>query len=215
MQSASTMRRSYSRAETASDAVVHVLGLVFIALGVPALITVTTIMRPDAPALAAVSIYGAALAAMIFFSALYNLNRQRPLSWLYRRLDHSAIYVKIAGTYTPFALLSGQGLGLTIGIWITAVAGVTLKLAAPYRWHRVAIVLYLGMGWAGVVAGQEVVAALPGPVLVLMAMGGGLYTVGVAFYLCERIPFHYTIWHVIVLAASLLFYAAVVLMVLR
>jgi hemolysin III len=213
MMFVSTRRPAYSRAERLSDAAVHVTGLVLIALAVPALIILTTLIRPDLSALFGVGIYGAALAAMILCSALYNLNRNRALNWLYQRLDHAAIYVKIAGTYTPFALLSGHGLALTVGVWITAAVGVVFKLVSPHRWRWFALTLYLGMGWAGVILGQEVVSVLPVPVLVLMAIGGGLYTIGVAFYLWERLPFHYTIWHLIVLTASLLFYAAVVLMV--
>jgi hemolysin III len=210
---ASTRRPAYSRAETLSDAAVHITGVVLIALAVPALIILTVLIRPDGLALVGVSIYGGALAAMIACSALYNLNRNRALRWLYQRLDHSAIYLKIAGTYTPFALLSGHGLALTIGVWITAAVGVIFKLVSPQRWRWFALTLYLGMGWVGVVAGQEALAVLPVIVLVLMAIGGGLYTVGVAFYLWERLPFHYTIWHLLVLAASVLFYAAVVHMV--
>ncbi|PQO23041.1 Hly-III family protein [Rhodobacteraceae bacterium WD3A24] len=206
--------RAYSRAERISDAVVHITGMVVIALAAPALIVVTTFTQHDGSALVAVSVYGAGLVAVIFCSALYNLNRKTELRWLFQRLDHSAIYLKIAGTYTPFALLSGQGLALTLGLWGTAAIGIAMKLVSPLRWRWLALALYLGMGWVGVFAGHAVFAALPMPVLVLMATGGGLYTLGVPFYLWQRLPFHYTIWHVIVLAASLLFYAAVVMFLL-
>lgn len=214
MRFSSSQRPGYSRAEDISDAAVHIAGLVLIALAVPTLILLTLLSRDDTPARIAVGIYGAALAAMIGFSALYNLSHGGALSWLYQRLDHSAIYVKIAGTFTPFALLSGQGAVLTASLWGTAVLGVGLKLVSPARWRWLALVLYLGMGWGGVLAGGAILAELPGPVITLMAAGGGLYTIGVAFYLWEGLPFHYTIWHLIVLAASLLFYAAVVTMVL-
>ncbi|SEO92007.1 hemolysin III [Salinihabitans flavidus] len=207
-------RSAYSRAETVSDAAVHITGMALIALAVPALIILTTQIRSDAPALVAVSVYGAALAAMIFFSALYNLNQTGPMRWLLRRLDHAAIYLKIAGTFTPFTLLSGQGAALTVGLWGTALLGVGLKLISPSRWRWFTLALYLGMGWGGVVAGQAIFAELPWYVIALMAGGGGLYTIGVAFYLWEGLPFHYTIWHLFVLTASLLFYTAVVLLVL-
>ncbi len=207
-------RPAYSRAEDLSDAAVHVAGIALIVLAVPGLIWLTALTRDDAPALVAVGIYGAGLAAMILFSALYNLNRREAWRGLLQRLDHSAIYVKIAGTYTPFALLSGQGLALTAGLWGTALLGVGLKLVSPVRWRWIALALYLGMGWAVVVAGHAVLAELPAPVIALMIAGGGLYTIGVGFYLWERLPFHYTIWHGIVLAASLLYYVAVVLLIL-
>lgn len=207
-------RSAYSTAERRSDAAVHLAGLLVVFAGVPALLALTAMTRPETPALLGVAVYGGALAAMILCSAVYNIQRTSGLSWLWRRLDHSAIYVKIAGTYTPFALLSGQGLALTAGLWGAAVLGVAMKLADPERFRWFALALYLGMGWGGVVAGQAMIAALPGGVIALMLAGGITYTLGVAFYLWQGLPFHTTIWHVFVLVASLLFYAAVMLLVL-
>lgn len=208
----------YSRAERLSDAVVHVAGLSLVLMAVPVLIVVTALQRGDALSLTGVSIYGGALIAMIFCSALYNMTQTldwgAAREWLFKRLDHSAIYVKIAGTYTPFTLLSGHGMALTLGLWGAALAGVALKLICPWRFRWLGLALYLGMGWAGVVAGQALLASLPLPVVVLMAVGGGLYTGGVVFYLWEKLPFHNTIWHGFVLAASLVFYAAVLTYVL-
>lgn len=211
-------RSRYSRAERLSDAVVHVTGLSLVLMAVPVLVVVTALHRGDALSLTGVSIYGGALFAMIFCSALYNMTEGldwgAAREWLFKRLDHAAIYVKIAGTYTPFTLLSGHGVALTIGLWGAALAGVSLKLISPWRFRWLGLALYLGMGWAGVVAGQALLAELPLPVLVLMLVGGALYTGGVVFYLWERLPFHNTIWHVFVLAASLVFYAAVLTYVL-
>jgi hemolysin III len=196
-----------------SDGVVHVTGIVMVVVTIPVLIVLTVLTRGDVAALVGVSVYGAAMAAMISCSALYNLTPGAALTWLYRRLDHAAIYVKIAGTYTPFALISGHGLALTAGVWGAAAVGIGLKIVSPERFRWAALALYLGMGWAGVVAGQALMAALPAPVLALMVAGGLLYTAGVVFYLWERLPFHYTIWHVFVLVATLVFYAAVVTLV--
>jgi hemolysin III len=206
-------RQGYSRAEKLSDAVVHVAGLALVLMAVPALIVVAALIRGDAPSLVGTSVYGAALIAMILFSALYNMIEHPEWTWLLKRLDHSAIYVKIAATYTPFTLIAGQGLALLATLWGAAAAGVTLKVLAPHRFRWAALALYLGMGWAGVIAGQSLMAALPMPVIVLMLTGGALYTTGVVFYLWDRLPYHNTIWHVFVLAASLVFYAAVVVQV--
>jgi len=210
-------RPSYSRAEKISDAVVHVTGLTLVLMAVPVLIVLTALYRGDAASIAGVSIYGAALLAMILFSALYNIAETsgfgRAKEWLLRRLDHSAIYLKIAGTYTPFTLLSGHGFALTVGVWAAALAGITLKAVSPERFKWIALALYLGMGWAGLIAGGGMFAALPTPVLALMIVGGCLYTLGVVFYLWRRLPFHYTIWHVFVLCASFVFYAAVLVFV--
>lgn len=208
----------YTRAERVSDAVVHIAGLSLVMVAVPVLIVVTALQRGDAWSLAGVSIYGGALFAMIFCSALYNMSQSldwgAAREWLFKRLDHSAIYVKIAGTYTPFTLLSGHGIALTVGLWGAALAGVSLKLVCPWRFRWLGLALYLGMGWAGVVAGQALLAELPLAVVVMMVVGGALYTGGVVFYLWEKLPFHNTIWHGFVLTASLVFYAAVMTYVL-
>jgi len=213
-------RERYSPAERLSDAVVHLTGLALVVGAVPVLIVVTALMRGDAAAVTGVAIYGGALMLMIGASALYNIAEGfawgAAWAWLLRRLDHAAIYLKIAATYTPFALISGQGLGVTAAVWLAAVAGVALKIAAPdrFRWLALALALYLGMGWAGLLAGGALFAALPGPVIALMATGGVLYTLGVVFYVWDRLPHHMTVWHVFVLVASLAFYAAVMTCVL-
>jgi hemolysin III len=212
------IRTAYTRAEKVSDDVVHVTGLSLVLMAVPVLIVLTALYRGDAASLTGVSVYGGALFLMILFSAVYNIaiwsDFGAARAWLLRRLDHSAIYLKIAGTYTPFTLLSGHGLALTAGVWAAALTGVVLKIISPERFQWMALALYLGMGWAGLLVGGEMIAALPGPVIVLMIVGGALYTMGVVFYLWQRLPFHYTIWHVFVLAASLVFYAAVLVLVI-
>lgn len=208
-------RTDYSRAERISDAVIHVSGLVAVLIAVPTLITVTVLLRGDVTALVATSVYGATLVAMILCSALYNMVPHADWEGFLRRLDHSAIYAKIAGTYTPFTLLGGHGTWLLAGLWGAALAGIGLKIAAPGRFRRAAVALYLGMGWAGLFAGGTFLGTLSTPVIVLILTGGGLYTAGVVFYLLDRLPFHYTIWHVFVLAASLVFYAAVTVHVVQ
>lgn len=207
-------RPSYSRAERLSDAVVHVAGLTVVAGAVPVLIVLAALVRGDATAVFGTSVYGASLGAMILCSALFNMVPRPDWAFVLQRLDHAAIYLKIAGTYTPFVLLTGKGAALAVVVWVAAVLGVALKTVSPQRLRPLAIGLYLAMGWAGVLAGQDMLDALPGPVLALMLTGGALYSLGVAFYLWERLRFHYTIWHVCVLAASVLFYCAVLLLTL-
>lgn len=208
-------RTAYSRAEYLSDAMVHVLGTVVVLASVPVLITLTAFLRGDALSIVGTSVYGATLLAMIVCSALYNVIGQGRWAWLLQRLDHSAIYAKIAGTYTPFALLSGQGGWLVAGLWVAAGVGMALKLVSPARFRWLAIALYLGMGWAGAVFGGDFVAALSPTVFSLILTGGLLYTAGVALYLFDRLPFHYTAWHVLVLAASMVLYSAVTMQVLE
>lgn len=213
-----TPRTRYSRAETLSDAAVHVAGLAIVALAAPGLVALTLVTRgADLPALLGASVYSVTLVATILCSALCQMGAQHRLAGLFRRLDHAAIYWKIAGTYTPFTLLSGgQGSALLVGLWVAAGLGTLLRALGRDGavWLALALALYLGMGWAGVFAGSALLATMSPAVLTLIFSGGALYTVGVAFFLLQRLPFHKTIWHALVLIASLLFYAAVALHVL-
>ncbi|TMV78785.1 Hly-III family protein [Thioclava sp. BHET1] len=207
-----TTRQNYSRAEQISDRVVHVAGLVIVAIAVPVLLWLAFHRRAGTEVLTALSVYGASLIAMILFSALYNTLGQRRWTGVLRRLDHSAIYAKIAGTYTAFLVLPGLSMGhWLVVIWTTAAAGIGLKLISPSRLRWLALALYLGLGWIGVLSGGAFFAHLSTPVIGLIIAGGALYTAGVVFYLCEGLPFHYTIWHLFVLTASLVFYGAVTL----
>lgn len=204
------VRHEYSRAERRSDAVVHLTGIAAALIAVPVLIALAVVLRGDAPAVASTTLYGVALLTMLVFSALFHLTRRPGLRRVFRSLDHTAILCLIAATYTPFVLLSGAETGgFLLALWGAALAGATLRAFAPDRLKLAAIALALGMGWAGLIGGGALLAALSTPVMVLITLGGVLYTLGVGFCLWERLPFHYTIWHVCVLAASAAFYAAV------
>ncbi|CUJ98894.1 hemolysin [Ruegeria denitrificans] len=210
MWSFAEIRPAYTRAERISDGVVHVLGVAAALVAVPVLITVTAQHRSEPQAVLGVSVYGATLVLMLTLSALYNMVENDRWSDFLRRLDHSGIYVKIAGTYTPFVLLSGgQASGLLIGLWSSATLGSTLKLIDPNRFRWFGLALYLMMGWAIVWAGQPMLAELPPSIVWLMLAGGLVYTVGVAFYLLDSLPFHNTIWHMFVLVGSALFFIAI------
>ncbi|WP_369817399.1 hemolysin III family protein [Actibacterium sp. EMB200-NS6] len=211
MRAVTTTRSGYSRAEFLSDAAVHVVGLSAVLVAVPVLVTLAVLWRGDPAAMLGTAIYGVTLIAMILCSALYHMVRRDAWSGLLRRLDHAAIYFKIAGTYTPFTLLSGgQGAVLLTGLWGAALAGSALRIFRPGRFRWIAFALYLVMGWAGVFAGWPVLGTLSRPVVALIVTGGILYTIGTAFFLCRVLPFHNTIWHVFVLVATAIFYAAVV-----
>ena len=202
-------RLDYSRAERVSDAVIHYSGLALALVAVPVLITSAAFLRGDFTAMFAVSVYGAALIAMIGCSALYNLAPYPGWDGLFQRMDHSAIYLKIAGTYTPFTMIPGNSVWLLALVWLAAGIGVMIKVASPLRFRRLALGLYLALGWAGLAAGGTFLATLSAPVIALIALGGCLYTIGVVFYVLDRLPFHYTIWHVFVLVASAVFFSAV------
>jgi hemolysin III len=168
----------------------------------------------DGRRLAALAVYGAGLLAMVSCSALYAWGRGGSRQGLYRHLDHAAIFVMIAGTYTPFIVVSPGGahrVWLLILIWGIASAGVLLKLAAPHRFESLSLPLYLIMGWA-VVIDPALLLNLPAAVIVLLVAGGVFYTAGIPFHLA-RIRFQEAIWHGFVLVAAACHYAAIVCVV--
>jgi hemolysin III len=163
-------------------------------------------------AIASVLIYAAGLAAMLGFSAAYNMWPVSHTKWILRRFDHSSIYLLIAGTYTPFIAqlkISIASAGLLTGVWLAAGVGVVLKLVLPGRFDHVAVVLYLLLGWSGVIAYWSVIASLPSLTFWLFAVGGVVYSMGVIFHLWRSLRFQNAIWHAFVLLAAVCHYAAV------
>ncbi len=213
MESSTLKRRTPDRRELVADAVIHIIGVALVLLALGASRMWGSGLRDEAAVIAAISIYGVTLILMIVSSASHNLVSPRLTGrapeWL-RRIDHSAIYVKIAGTYTPFAVIAGGSVGrwLLIGVWSGAALGFLGKVLAPDKWERASIVLYLAMGWLFVFAAGPISAAISTATLVLILVGGGLYTVGVLFHLWHRLPYQNAIWHVFVLVASFVFYSA-------
>ena len=159
-----------------------------------------------------VSVYVAGLLAMLTFSAIYNLWPVSRAKWVLRRFDHSAIYLLIAATYTPFIMAlkeSYLAIALLIGVWCLAIAGVVLKLALPGRYDRLAVGLYLALGWSGVMLGDAVVKAVPPLALGLVVAGGVLYSLGVIFHAWQRLRFQNAIWHGFVLLGAACHYTAI------
>jgi len=134
-----------------------------------------------------------------------------PIKWWLRRLDHSAIYLLIAATYTAFILpMHGTAPAvLLVTIWLAALAGITIKIVWPGRFDRTSIGLYLAMGWSCLFAIQPIIAALTPGTLWLIAAGGALYSIGVIFHVWRSLRFQNAIWHGFVLAAASCHYAAV------
>jgi hemolysin III len=208
--------RAYTRAEQLADAAIHLVGVVGALMAVPVLVTLAATWRGEGPLVAAVAVYGASLIAMLGFSASYNLAHLRlapgpAVDWL-RRLDHAAIYVKIAGTYTPYGVIAGGAVGkwLLIGVWSGAALGFLGKLLVPHLWQRASLALYMALGWAFILAVEPLSQSISLATQVLVGVGGLLYTLGVVFHLWERLPFQNAIWHLFVLVATSVFYAALV-----
>ena len=200
----------YSRAETVSDGVVHAAGIVCALVAVPVLVALAAVWIGDAPTVIAAAVYGLSLIAMFCCSALYNHAPLPARKDLLRRIDQTAIYIKIAGSYTPFAVLTGTHAGfLLVGVWGAAAAGASMILLSPVRLRWPSLLLYLLLGWFGALVGGPLFDALTPAGYGLILAAGVLYTLGVVFFLWERLPFHNTIWHLFVFAASFVLYAAV------
>ncbi|WP_262030129.1 PAQR family membrane homeostasis protein TrhA [Microvirga sp. Mcv34] len=202
---------NYDRHEILADGVVHALGVVG---GLVAVIVLLALAAPTVGPweLTSVAIYGVGLVAVLVISALYNLWPVSPVKWVLRRFDHSAIFLLIAGTYTPFIIQMRNEVSsvvLLVSVWIGSLAGMALKLCLPGRFDRLAILLYLLLGWSGVMAYEAVLGALAGSTLWLLAAGGVLYTAGVVFHLWESLRFQNAIWHAFVLIAAACHYGAV------
>lgn len=208
---AGAMHWNYDRAELIADGVVHIVGICFGLVAATALIVLAAVYA-TASEVAAVSIYVTGLLAMLGLSATYNLLPVSRAKWVLRRFDHSAIYVLIAATYTPFIMAlkeSYLALAMLIGVWCAAIGGVVLKLALPGRYDRLAVGLYLALGWSGVMLYDAVVKAVPPLSLWLVVAGGVLYTLGVIFHAWQRLRFQNAIWHGFVLLGAACHYTAI------
>lgn len=213
---AGAIRWNYDRAELIADGVVHVLGLVFGVAAATALIVLTGIFATWSEIIS-VSVYAAGLLAMLGLSAAYNLWPVSPRKWILRRFDHSAIYILIAATYTPiFSAMKDSvlAIALLVGVWCVAIAGVVIKLRYPGRFDRLAVGLYLALGWSGMIAYDTVVHTLPMMTLFFIGLGGVLYTLGVVFHAWQRLRFQNAIWHGFVLLGAACHYTAVLDLVL-
>ena len=214
---AGAMRWNYDRAELIADGVVHGVG-VFFGLVAATVLIVLTAVYASALDIVVVSVYVAGLLAMLVLSATYNLWPVSRAKWVLRRFDHSAIYLLIAGTYTPFLLITLRGpLGWTLfGLqWGMAICGVLFKSLTKESYEIASTAIYALMGWMGVLGMRTMYASLHFQGVLWIVAGGLLYTLGIIFFAMNRRYCH-TVWHLFVLAGSIChFYAVLHYIVLR
>lgn len=202
--------REHESRELTVDRWVHWVGLAAAPAAAVVLLWDARQTRPQI--LAGLIAYCIGLLAVIGCSALYHLARASRRRGLFRRFDHAAIFLLIAGTYTPFTLegmLGAEGPMLLACIWGLALVGIGLKLVSPPVLERISIAIYLLMGWSGVTVLDALLADASRSVLVLLAAGGMFYTTGVVFHVWERLRFQNAIWHVFVLLGAACHYAAI------
>ena len=159
------------------------------------------------------TIFGSTLVLLYLSSTLYHSFTREKIKNLFARFDHAAIFLLIAGTYTPFLLTVLRGtLGWTLFgiIWGTAITGVIIRSIYLNRFHNLMVALYLVMGWMIVFAGRSIVKGLPSPSLLFLFLGGIFYSVGVIFYMWRNLKYAHGIWHLFVLAGSIMHFFAVI-----
>ena len=206
----------YTLGEEIANSITHGLGVVLAIAGLAVLVAYAT-LRGDVWHVVACSVFGATLIVNYTTSTLYHSIQIEPVKRVLRTLDHSAIFLLIAGTYTPFMLVNLRGpwgWSLFGVIWTLAVAGIVLRLLLHGRLHGLVVSLYVAMGWAIVVAVKPLLAHVAPGGLALLAAGGVAYTAGVGFYKWRRLPFHHAIWHGFVLLGSALHFFAVLFYVI-
>lgn len=203
----------YSLFEELLHSVSHGIGVALSLAGMTVLVMLASLATHVDPwKLVGVSLYGATLVLLYTASTLYHSVRHPRLKYVFQLCDHCAIYVLIAGTYTPFLLVNLRGtLGwsLLVIVWSLALGGIALKLIWPQRFNALRVAAYLVMGWLIVVAAGEMGHHLSNTSIVLLVAGGITYSVGVIFFAIRAIPFNHAIWHLFVLGGSICHYFAV------
>lgn len=201
----------YSPAEEIAHAVTHGIGVLLSIAGLVVLVAFAS-LNGDAWHITSCAIYGATLILLYTASTLYHGIPNPRAKKVLQRLDHAAIFLLIAGTYTPFTLVNlrgGWGWTLFGMVWAITIFGMVLELTARRRYKRLSIALYLGLGWLVVVAVKPMLAAVDTAGLLLLLAGGLSYSLGVIFYVWKRLAYHHAVWHVFVLTGSILHFFAV------
>ncbi|MGK3126498.1 hemolysin III family protein [Candidatus Pantoea formicae] len=204
--------QGYSLAEEIANSISHGIGCIFGIVGLVLLLTQAVEMRADITAITSYSLYGGSMILLFLASTLYHaIPHQKAKRWL-KKFDHCAIYLLIAGTYTPFLLVglkSPLAQGLMVVIWSLALAGIIFKLTIAHRFKVLSLITYLSMGWLSLVVIYQLATKLSAGGVWLLAAGGIVYSLGVIFYVSRRIPYNHAIWHGFVLGGSILHFCAI------
>ena len=190
--------------EEIANSITHGLGLV-LSVAAFTILVVYARLEGDLWRITGFSIYGSSLTILYLVSTLYHSLTNSRIKAIFRRLDHAAIYLLIAGTYTPFILISLRTtwvIYILPIVWTMAIIGVYIKVFYIHRYERLTLVYYIIMGWMALIAVKPLFNSIPIESFVWIIVGGVAYTTGVIFYVWNRLPFNHTIWHGFVLAGS-------------
>jgi hemolysin III len=201
----------YSEAEELVNRLTHGVGALLSVIGVTALIVMAA-RGHDGYRIVSACIYGGSMVTFYCLSTAYHSVRKPYVRYVFRILDHASIYLMIAGSYTPFALVSLRGpwgWSLFGTVWGLGTVGAVLKIFTTHRLRFIGPLLYILLGWIVVIALKPLSAALATNGMLLLFAGGLAYTIGVIFYLWDRLPFNHAIWHLFVLAGSACHFCAI------
>lgn len=207
----------YTVGEEIANAVTHGVAALLSIAGLAVLVAFAVLYSGSPKVVAAVSIFGASMVFLYTASTLYHSIPNPRAKKILQYLDHSMIYVLIAGSYTPFCLITLQGytgIALLCAVWLIAIAGISLQAVLLHKADWINCLLYLSMGWLAVFVIDPLVSTLDSTGLALLVAGGLAYTVGVVFYIFERIPFSHAIWHTFVFAGTALQFFSVLFYVI-
>ena len=207
----------YTVGEEIANAVTHGVAALLSIAGLAVLVAFAVLYSGSPKVVAAVSIFGASMVFLYTASTLYPSIPNPRAKKVLQYLDHSMIYVLIAGSYTPFCLITLQGytgIALLCAVWLIAIAGISLQAVLLHKADWINCLLYLSMGWLAVFVIDPLVSTLDSTGLALLVAGGLAYTVGVVFYIFERIPFSHAIWHTFVFAGTTLQFFSVLFYVI-
>ncbi len=211
-------RGDYSPGEEIANSVSHGIGIALSVAALAVLVASSAFPGGDRYKLAGAVVFGVALVFEYTASTLYHGLPQPRAKHLFKILDHCGIYLLIAGTYTPFTLvtLRADGGWVLFGlVWSLALLGIALEALWAYRPRWISAAVYLGMGWMAVLSIRPLAANLAPAGLWLLVAGGLAYTVGTAFYVLERVRYMHAVWHLFVLGGSACHFLAVLLFVIR
>ncbi|CDT52862.1 Hemolysin III [Vibrio coralliirubri] len=206
----------YSDIEERANAITHGLGVVLGVVGLILLLVRAFDYQADMLTVASMAIYGSSIILLFLASTLYHSITTEKTKRLLKTLDHCAIYLLIAGSYTPFLLVGLRtplAMGLMAVIWGIALVGIIMKIAFVYRFKRLSLFIYLAMGWLSLIVVYQLAMNIEIGGLVLLALGGVIYSLGVIFYVAKRIPYNHAIWHLFVLAGCACHFFAIYLYV--
>lgn len=206
----------YSTTEELLHTITHAVGAILSLAGLLLMLNLPSVQQNTIYLMSSV-IYGLSLVLMYSSSTLYHASKNRVVKNWFRQLDHAAIFVLIAGTYTPFTLISLRndwGLTLFCIIWAIAVIGVAIELGSKLKYKKLSLALYLGMGWLVIFAINPILNNVAIEAIWLLLAGGLSYSIGVIFYVAKKLYMHHVIWHLFVLAGSVFHFLAILIYVL-